>query len=1138
MHMIASLIRYPRDAKGNLVPVRRVSLRASDGVELREDGTAALLGSGGELDADGGEAVEIDFEAYCALVRRTEPNAELLHDKMLRARFRAIDLDGSGTINRREYVQSVVLERLAAAASRIVTLFMAWDSDKNGSIDLAEFTHGIRALGLSAEAGFLDVDVEAVFHALDADGSGHLEYAEIASSLAQTKRKVVALRRLRQRLQAAAVRVLPASSSADGKAGAGAGAISPDKAFRMFELVNEVQETYDKYREHRVRLGPVAHHSALSPHLVKMLSPRRSLAAKRARPPQATQMPKTPIYGSPPPEEKHQHALKATRASVPNSALDQLESPRSGSASPPATARSRRPPTSVDPSQRFPPYSFERYVPGFSPDGITTLSALISSDGMAAHHSAHDAHHSAHHDTHHSALVFDGMAEPATAPRTPRTPRTPIPPSAHSGHGGRDGAAEESFRPKTPVVFVDVPSDVPRAGVVASAHHGAACLPSPPPSSRLIGGFPSPRSIGGFKRERRADVRAEANIPDGAAPPSNVPRDVRPPPFTRDDADTAAAASTATTRATPRAGVGETMDTPSAGGWPGGRRDGHSDTAGSLPDTARGLRGVREGLHVQTPRSSARPPPSLDLPRIPTGASGRCEGRVNDLPRIPTGASATAPLGRPTLSTDSTRSLKRGGLGALTLPAEGEAGGGGASPGRRANGGGGVNASGGGGVKPSVDDRWGGSLAAEGDGPGSVAHLMRMGSQRDHHAHVRMNTKVSEHEPKGWSSPRTRVSAWQRQMRMALRDEMLTKQTSQLALASVQARLRALKCFRDSVGKDPQLLQTFEEHLPELAPTPRRATPRSPRHALSPPSRGNTPHSPFPPMLVAPPFEGGGGAAALGDALGREMELGPFGQLGLGVGSPPRTPHDERAMRNWQAPPTDEAALAADLQQASRQSSRQASPERATLDRMPLSRDWVAELATGLARAEASIGELQDLLTWHGLPADQFALDGEVRRQQDEVKAAEEAVAARHRASLQLVAACEQGDMPGVKWFLEKGASVKVCNARGATALEAARSRGNQAIIEYLLEHGDVEEEESEEEEVPEAAEADHKVSEGSFTQRKPTLTSQRNFKLNAEGQIMTGTVMTKVKDSIGHKIESMPEEEDDGDDIVEEEEE
>ena len=194
-----------------------------------------------------------------------------------------------------------------------------------------------------------------------------------------------------------------------------------------------------------------------------------------------------------------------------------------------------------------------------------------------------------------------------------------------------------------------------------------------------------------------------------------------------------------------------------------------------------------------------------------------------------------------------------------------------------------------------------------------------------------------------------------------------------------------------------------------------------------------------------------------------------------------------------------------------------------------------------LTTARLALVELQDLLTWHGLPADQFALDGEVRRQQDEVKAAEEAVAARHLASLQLVAACEQGDMPGVKWFLEKGASVKVCNARGVTALEAARSRGNQAIIEYLIEHGGEEARESEEAEVPEAAEAEHEISEG-HVQRKPTLTSQRNFKLNAEGLIMTGTFTTKLKaGSISHKIESMPEEEeyeDDEDDDVEEEEE
>ena len=77
--------------------------------------------------------------------------------------------------------------------------------------------------------------------------------------------------------------------------------------------------------------------------------------------------------------------------------------------------------------------------------------------------------------------------------------------------------------------------------------------------------------------------------------------------------------------------------------------------------------------------------------------------------------------------------------------------------------------------------------------------------------------------------------------------------------------------------------------------------------------------------------------------------------------------------------------------------------------------------------------------------------------------------------------------------------------------------------------------------EVPEAAEAEHEISEG-HVQRKPTLTSQRNFKLNAEGLIMTGTFTKKLKaGSISHKIESMPEEEeyeDDEDDDVEEEEE
>ena len=44
----------------------------------------------------------------------------------------------------------------------------------------------------------------------------------------------------------------------------------------------------------------------------------------------------------------------------------------------------------------------------------------------------------------------------------------------------------------------------------------------------------------------------------------------------------------------------------------------------------------------------------------------------------------------------------------------------------------------------------------------------------------------------------------------------------------------------------------------------------------------------------------------LGPALLEEMELGPFGNLGMGIGSRPRTPLDERAMSGWSQPHVDD----------------------------------------------------------------------------------------------------------------------------------------------------------------------------------------------------------------------------------------
>ena len=58
-------------------------------------------------------------------------------------------------------------------------LFRAWDEDRSGTVDKAEFHRAVRALGLDVERA----DTEAVFDSLDEDGSGFLEYAELEKML-------------------------------------------------------------------------------------------------------------------------------------------------------------------------------------------------------------------------------------------------------------------------------------------------------------------------------------------------------------------------------------------------------------------------------------------------------------------------------------------------------------------------------------------------------------------------------------------------------------------------------------------------------------------------------------------------------------------------------------------------------------------------------------------------------------------------------------------------------------------------------------------------------------------------------------------------------------------------------------------
>jgi Ca2+-binding EF-hand superfamily protein len=97
----------------------------------------------------------------------------------LRRLFQDYDVDGSGKIDRGEFVLFALLDALGRAHQRVLALFREADANHDRSIDPREFRSMMRSLNFSAS----EEDIKRVFCALDENGDGKVSLKELQTAL-------------------------------------------------------------------------------------------------------------------------------------------------------------------------------------------------------------------------------------------------------------------------------------------------------------------------------------------------------------------------------------------------------------------------------------------------------------------------------------------------------------------------------------------------------------------------------------------------------------------------------------------------------------------------------------------------------------------------------------------------------------------------------------------------------------------------------------------------------------------------------------------------------------------------------------------------------------------------------------------